>query len=187
MRLPGDMLMRETVLPASRTAVSLVVTPAADYNKNLCLVMKELRERFGHGVVVTANRPYHVLMRSLRQAEIPHDGLEFIDCISAMTGQQPPSERGVTYVDGPLLLEMIAMRAQQLMRFMPDDDRFMLMDSVSTLCLYNGPGPVTEMAHTLTTRLRLMETGGVLFALDDPRQQDMIDGVAAYCDHVVKL
>ncbi len=167
--------------------VLLVTTRADQYNKNLCRLLKTLRKRYGHGVIITANRPYHVLAATMREAGLDLTGLEFVDCISALTGHHPPNEPGVTFIDGPLLLEMIALRAQQLSRFMPPGDRFLVLDSVSTLKLYNGAGPVTEMAHTLTTRMRLMEIPTAFLALDDPGEERLRNGIAGYCDKTVEL
>ncbi len=172
--------------PDGHTIV-LTTTGADNYNKNLCRVIKELRGRYGHGVIITANRPYHVLTKSMTEAGISLEGLEFIDCISALTGHQPPNEAGVTYVDGPLMLEMIALRAQQLTRFMPEGDRFVVLDSVSTLRLYNGNDPVTEMTHTLSTRMRLMGVTTAFIALAEAGESGLRDAIAGYCDSVLAL
>ncbi len=174
------------VLPEDDT-ILLVTTKAESYNKNLCRLLKSLRNKYGHGVVITANRPYHVLAATMRDEGMDLKGLEFIDCISALTGHHPPNEPGVTFVDGPLLLEMIALRAQQLARFMPAGDRFLVLDSVSTLKLYNGSGPVTEMAHTLTTRMRLMDIPAAFIALADSGEEQLRHGIAGYCDQTLEL
>ncbi len=167
--------------------VLLVTTPADEYTKNLCRLIKTLRGQYGHGVIITANRPYHVLAAAMREAGLDLNGLEFVDCISALTGHHPPNEPGVTFIDGPLLLEMIALRAQQLARFMPAGDRFLVLDSVSTLKLYNGMGPVTEMAHTLTTRMRLLDVPTAFLSLDDTNEQNLRNGIAGYCDQTLEL
>lgn len=167
--------------------IVLATTSPSLYNRNLCRLIQALHARFGHGVIVTANRPYHVLAAAMRDAQIPLEGLEFVDCISALTGHHPPNQRGVTFIDGPLLLEMIALRTQQLARFMPDRDRFVLVDSVSTLKLYNGVDAVAEMAHSLSTRMRLMAIPAAFLALDDPGEDALRHAIAGYCDDVVPL
>ncbi len=177
----------DTIAWPGGSPVVLTTTGADHYNQNLCRIIKTLRGQYGNGVIITANRPYHVLSNSMREAGIELEGLEFIDCISALTGHHPPNEKGVTYVDGPLMLEMIALRAQQLVRFMPEGDRFIVLDSVSTLRLYNGNDPVTEMAHTLSTRMRLMGVTTAFVALAEPGDASLRDAIAGYCDSVLEL
>lgn len=167
--------------------IVLFTTRAEDYNDNMSRLVSALRTRHGHGVIVTANRPHAVLRQNLDAAGVDLDGVEFVDCISAVTGQHPRQEEGVTFIDGPLLLEMIALRAQQLARFMPDGDRFMVIDSLSTLKLYNGQEAVEEMTHNLSTRLRLLGVTTAFLALQDGGAGPFLNTVSSYCDDLVTL
>ncbi len=167
--------------------IVLFTTRAEDYNANMSRLISTLRGLHGHGVIVTANRPHAVLRQNLDAAGIDLEGVEFVDCISAVTGQHPQRQEGVTFIDGPLLLEMIALRAQQLARFMPDGDRFMVIDSLSTLKLYNGQEAVEEMTHNLATRLRLLGVTAAFLALQDGGAGPFLNTVSSYCDDVVAL
>lgn len=168
-----------------RDDVVLVTTDAGGYTRNLCRLVMDLRSRYGHGAVITANRPYSVLRRSLAEAGASLDGLEFVDCVSALTGRKPTDGPGVTFIGGPLLLELIMLRTQQLVRAMPEGQRFVLVDSVSTLRLYNGVEAVAEMTHALSTHMRLLGVPTVLLALEEADERPLHHALAAYCDRVM--
>lgn len=165
--------------------VALVRTRPSRYNQSLAALTAALRERFSHGVIISANRPYDVLRSHLVDAGVNVEGIHFIDCITAMTGFMPQNGPDVMYIDGPVMLEKAGLRAEQLLRRMPEGDRFLLVDSLTTLELYNGPQTVAEMVHGLATRLRLHDNPAAFLLLRRGAQSALEDAVAGYCDDVV--
>lgn len=163
--------------------VVLVTIPPQRYSEALPEVLGLLVERFGGGVVVTSNRPVRVLRSALASAGVDHSGLMFVDCISGLTGFVPPNEPDAVYIDSPTLLEKTALRAEQMLRRMVPGRRFLFIDNLSTLAVYNGHEAVSEMVHNLTTRLRLLQVGAGLLLVQSNETQALEQAVRAHCDH----
>lgn len=162
--------------------VVLVLSPPQRYSDVLPEVLGLLVERFGNGVVVTSNRPVRVLRNALASAGVDHGGLLFVDCISGLTGIVPPNEADTVYIDSPTLLEKTMLRAEQLLRRLPEGRRFLFIDNLSTLAVYNGPDAVSEMVHNLTTRLRLLRVGAGLLLVQNGGSVGLEQAVRAHCD-----
>ncbi len=164
--------------------IVLILTQAEHYIRTLTSTLAVLLERFETGVVITANRPVGVLRQLLADAGIPHERLKFVDCITALTGIAPPNEPDAIYIDSPTLMEKTGLRAEQLLRRLPANQRFLFVDSLSTLAVYNGNEAVAEMAHNLTNRMRLLETGTGLLLVQGNNSLKLQQDVKAHCDHV---
>ncbi len=167
-----------------KSDIVLVLTQAEHYAEALNSSIRALLTQFETGVVITANRPVSVLRQVLTDAGIDTKRVQFVDCISALTGVTPPNEPGVVYIDSPTLMEKTGLRAEQLLRRLPTDQRFLFVDSLSTLAVYNGTSAVSEMAHNLTTRMRLLGVGAGLLLVQGNNSVELQQSVEAQCDKV---
>jgi len=161
----------------------LVLSPPQRYSDALPEVLGLLVERFGGGVVVTSNRPVRVLRGALDAAGVDRSRLLFVDCISGLTGIVPTSEPDTVFIDSPTLLEKTGLRAEQLLRRMPEGRRFLFVDNLSTLAVYNGAAAVSEMVHNLTTRMRLLRIPAGLLLVQSNECAELEQAVRAHCDH----
>lgn len=171
----------------SDEAILLIVTDGAGYNRALRDTAGALARHYDAGVFLTANRPHHALRDLLGQEGIDASKFTFIDCVSSMTGIAPPAEPGVLHIESPTMMEKMAMRADQVLRRSAGRRRFVLLDSLSTLSVYNGANTVAEMAHNLITRLRMQSVGAALILVEKQAGEELLDTVKPLCDNVVRL
>lgn len=158
--------------------IVLITTEGDGYNEALEQLGEATRERFDKSVFLSANRP-HGSVRS-----IVGDGFHYVDCISGLTGFMPSNEPDVLFIESPTLLEKAAMRAEQLLRRMPPPSA-LIVDSLSTLAMYNDPGTVTELAHNLISRLRLQQRAAALLIVQGKEKHGLVDALSTYADRVV--
>lgn len=163
--------------------IVLILSAAQRYSDALPEILGQLVERFGGGVVITANRPVRILRTALEAANVDPSNLVFVDCISGLTGTVPDNEPNAIYIDSPTLLEKTCMRAEQLLRRMPAGRRFLFVDNLATLAVYNGATTVSEMAHNLTTRMRLLAIPTGLLLVQSSETPDLEQAAFAHCDH----
>lgn len=164
----------------------LVVTDGAGYREAVQATASLLTQRCDGGVVVTANRPAPLLRDSLKGAGVDLTDVVFVDAISAMTGMPPAPEPDVHHVESPTMLEKMTLRAERALRGVAGRRRFLLLDSLSTLAMYNGVPAVTEFTHNLATRLRLLGVEGALLLVENVGQADLRDAVQPLFDGVVE-
>ena len=168
-------------------AILLVVTDGANYNHAVRQVAQAMAHRFQQGVYVTANRPHHVLRETLRSADIDLSRFFFIDCVTSLTGIMPAAEPSVMHVESPTMLEKMAMRAEQVLRRNPGKPRFLILDSLSTLSVYNGSQTVAELAHGLITKLRIQKIAAALILVEKQAGEELLDNVKPLCDDVLRV
>lgn len=167
-------------------AVILFVTEGVRYNAALQELCRTLLGRFQDGVIVTANRPYQSLREGFATAGLDVSRLRFVDCVTSLTGLVPPPDPHALHIESPTLLEKLSMRTEQLLR-RQSHSRFLLVDSLSTLAVYNGADAVAEFTHNLVTRLRMQRIPAALLLVRQPGGQGLLDTVEPLCDGPVHL
>ena len=171
-------------LAGLRDGIVLLHTDGARYSRASLDIVAELAASGREGLVITANRPYHVLRAALAEAGVA-GRVRYLDCVSGLTGLAPPPDPDATFVESPTLLEKILLRTEQLLRRMPAP-RFLVLDSLSTLAVYNGTPAVVELAHTLVNRLRHLETLAILVLVEKQAGEELSDAVTPLCDTVLR-
>lgn len=161
--------------------VLLVAMDAQGYAEGVAGLARRLTKE-GRGVYVTANRPVRQLRATLEEGGVETDRLFFIDCVTSMTGILAPPGPDVLHIESPSMLEKIALRAEQVLR-RTEGPAFLMVDSLSTLAMYNGAAAVTEFAHTLITRMRLQRVTTVLLMVDERSEAGLRGTMEALCDH----
>ncbi len=169
----------------TKREVHLIRTDSEGYNKMLHDTIDALRSIAPRGVIVAANRPVRILKKALDDEGISYEGAYFIDCVTAMTGIMPPKDDDTMYIESPSMLEKIGLRAEQVLRHQ-GGDRFLLVDSLSTLAVYNGADAVVELAHTLLTRMRIHGVATGMLLVDNQADATLVDTMRALCDGVVE-
>jgi hypothetical protein len=168
-------------------AILLVVTDGANYTNAIRQVALTLAHRFHQGIYVTANRPSHVLRDSLERSGIPPGRLLFIDCVSSLTGLQPADHATVVHVESPTMMDEMARRAEQALKRQAPHARFLILDSLSTLSVYNGSDSVRGLAQRLVSRLRALKVPGALILVERQAGEELLDVVRPLCDAVVRI
>lgn len=166
--------------------IILAITAGDTYNEAVLEMARAANNRFRRGVFITTNRPYDTLRRHLDEGDIKLAGYAYIDCISGLTGLTPANRPDVQFIDSPTMLEKAAMRADQLLR-RAGDDRVLLLDSLSTLAVYNGDETVAELAHNMITKLRMQQCPAVFLVVESQAEARLIASVAAHCDRMVRI
>lgn len=167
-------------------AIMLVVTDAVRYNASLESLCRVLLGRFQEGVVVTANRPYASLRSTLNAAGLDASRLRFVDCVTSLTGLAPPADPQAQFVESPTLLEKVVLRTEQMLKRL-GHSKFLVVDSLSTLAVYNGNEAVAELTHNLVTRLRIQRTAAAFVVMTQPGSTALVDAVRPLCDGPMSL
>lgn len=171
----------------SNRGVRLVVPSLDGRSGHIANRLRQLQAGGCEVVYVAVDQPYTTLVSSLGQAGVQVDDVAFLDTVSLLDGHAPPRRPGnVLFVRSPTMLEMIAMRIEQLISGRPRVH--VVVDSLTTLALYNDPLPVQEFTHFLANRLRLHGAEASLLVADSEegrrlqeRLHPFVDGVE---DHV---
>ena len=102
---------------------------------------------------VTASDTYDHIAKTFKElSERPN--IKFIDCISRAAGISE-IQSNCTYVESPTMLEIVSLEIMNNFRGMDDQvEKYVIIDSLSALMIYNDSEVIREFASLLMSRTR---------------------------------
>jgi len=159
--------------------IILARIPPEKYVDSVLSIMGDLSKE-GRGIYITASRPYEVFSPLLKNNGINVENVFFIDCLSSITGI-PVQEKNVRYIPTPTMLELITMHVDLAMA--EKEIKFVVLDSVSSLAIYNSERAMIEFLHFLILRMRQKKVKTVMLAIG---ADHIVPSLSMLCDQVVK-
>lgn len=161
---------------------NLVIVRVGDYNSAAHAILDYFQRAKTPGVYVTINKPYTDLIKGLSM--VP-ENVHYVDSITALTGRGTPEVPRVTYLDSPLaLVEMNLAIADELKKVV-SNTKFLVVDSISTLLVYNSPQSVEKFCHTVIAKNRSENVVGVFLLIESEEHRSVVDTLAQFVDNVV--
>jgi len=154
------------------------------YQESVLSLLRYFTRRTPRGVYVTLNKPYATLLKSFSKAGASTESVFFVDAITSV----PSIEEDATHaclgsgVDLSNLSISISKAIKQI-----KEDRFLLLDSLSTLLIYYEPKAVVKFAHLLTEKMRSWNSSGSLIMVETNSERDVVSQLSPFCDKVVKI
>ncbi len=162
--------------------IRVVVPSAGAHTRSVAAHVRSLQQAGRCVVLVTANRPYQTLMERFEADGVAAQDVFVVDAVSCLDGGHPPQRLpNALFLQSPTMLEMIAMRTEQVLARL-GDGAHVVVDSLNAFALYNGSSPVQEFAHYVANRLRSRGVDGDLLVLDDPQGHALAEAVAGFTD-----
>ena len=160
--------------------VLLSVNPLG-YQEGVRSALKYFRERFGTGLYIALNKPYAVLEAAFEKDGLTRGNLVYLDSITNTAECRTESchflgrMRELTDL-GIAFAKMIA----------ENEVKFVFVDSVSTLLIYNDAKSVARFFHSVTEKLRNMNLPAALVLVEMDEGKDVAAQLAQFCDVYVR-
>jgi hypothetical protein len=165
-----------------------VIFPSNDYEKhNLDLVKLMSSQKGIVGNYVSVNRPYTDLIAQFKNSNISHENIFFTDCITKELGGKPVEADNCIYIDSPKALTDISIAMHQFIDHTPNHEKFIYVDSISTLGIHNNANTMLKFVHYLTGKMRLWGIKGVMVALHEDSDRKLIGEVSQFCDKIIDM
>jgi hypothetical protein len=147
-----------------------------------------VNERDMGGVYVSITKPYDFIRQAMQGANTPSNDMYFIDCISLMAGKAQQERReNVVFVENPSSLEEVSMYVDRMLGRVKKPKKFLFIDSLSSLLIYNSTESVQEFTHSIINKIRLDNIIGVIFTIDKREADDLLKTLAPMCDKEVRF
>ncbi len=102
---------------------------------------------------VTASDTYDHISKTFKEIS-EHSNIKFIDCISRAAGISE-LQSNCTYVESPTMLEIVSLEIMNNFRGVDDEvEKYVVVDSLSALMVYNDSEVIREFVSLLTSRAR---------------------------------
>lgn len=154
------------------------------YQEAIIDLLRYFVSKTARGIYISLNKPYAVLTKTFDKAGLSSSSLFFVDGITNVPAQEEDSSHVAlgSGVDLSNLCIGISRAVNQ-----SSEEKFLLLDSLSTLLIYNDPKTVAKFAHLLTEKMRRWNTPGSLVTVETNSERDVVSQLAPFCDKVVKI
>ncbi|MEM7821535.1 MAG: hypothetical protein QXX38_01840 [Candidatus Aenigmatarchaeota archaeon] len=188
-KIIGERKLKDYIRKIKPKSVILFIIDAKKYHKIHPKLLKTIiREKSFAGIYITVNKPYEVLLRYLKENDIRTDGIFFIDAISKMVAEEIKMTEDCLFIPSPSQLTDLAIALSQALEGMKrKEKKFIFLDSVSTLLVYNPFEVVAKFVHFIISRLRLFGLVGLLISIEKQIDEKMINILIEMCDGVVEV
>ncbi len=173
-QIPEDSLLTVSVDASNSFSTLLVLV---EYLKNV----RKLR-----GVYVSSSKSVESLREQFQAREVDVKGLYFVDTIAILSGSRV-NIPGVQMVESPAMLETILLKIKWFFKHLKDADRFLLVDSVNSLSVYNEPKLLSEFLHILTNHMGAQDVMTVLFTVESQTPPEVRQVLELNCDDFMEV
>lgn len=165
--------------------VVMAIVPFKNFEEvNLHLLDIMIKRYDAKGSYITINRPYKSMVQLLERKNINFRNMSFIDCITKESGEKVVA-KNCYFVGSPSDLTEIAIALDPV--FKEGKHKFVFLDSLDTLAIYNPIESVIKFAHFLTSKVRLHDISGIFLAVHENSDERMVKELAQFCDKVIDL
>ena len=166
--------------------VLFIATPTKYLEQNLELLRDFVNRRKMAGIYVTVNRPYESLVSMLKGEKVDTARMFFIDMVSKMPQDKPSRTGNCIFMGSATNLTDLSVAISQAVSANTKDKKFIFLDSLSTMLIYNEAGSLAKFSHFLTSRLREWNVDGVFISLDTKSDKELTEKLSQFCDRVVR-
>lgn len=168
------------------TGIILAVVDAADFPEANTGLVGYFEKRKMPGVFVSVNKPIATLLAPWPANSFVSQSIDFVDCISQMSGTRELVGPHVHYLESPQQLVELSGKISELLS-KKTGKRFLVIDSLSTLLIYNRPESIEKFVHAVTNKIRGMPVFAVLLMIKTAENLDVQRIVSQFCDHVIEV
>lgn len=183
MQPKGEAGIAESLDGLEKPIVLALIDPIK-YQDAIVELVKYFAARTPRGIYVSLNKPYAVLSKNLDKAGVQTGSLFFVDAITNVPSANESPE-AACLGSGIDLSNLCIGISKAVSRF--SEEKFLFLDSLSTLLIYNDPRAVAKFAHLLTEKMRRWGTSGSLLTVEMNAERDVVSQLAPFCDKVVKI
>jgi hypothetical protein len=165
----------------SETSSILISCGIESYLKmNLIVLRKLVNEKGLKCIYVTVNKPVSSLIEVFKRENIKTGRLLFVECSTVNLGEE---KRILAKPDNLTDLNMSIARLVEE----TSERKFVYLDAVSTLYIFNPANVVERFAHHLISSTRLKRTGLILVAVNEEIDKRSMIALTTFCDNKIDV
>jgi len=145
--------------------ITLLELPVEDSMKVNTEAIRILQSLGYEGIYISLSKDYIELSKILGSSGVDLGKLAFIDGISQMYGIKEVTAPNVTYVAGPLSIDAISRTVEKIAPTITQAKKFVFLDSITTVLLYNSLERTMEFTKFLTSTLKKLQLVGIVVSV----------------------
>ncbi len=137
-------------------------------------------------VYVTVTKPYGTLVKQYEYL-LEAKNIKFIDCISRAAGILR-SDSNCIYLESPSMLEKLGLEIMNIFKEVDEDtEKFLVIDSLSNLIIYNDAEIVTEFFYHIVNRTRAKDIHTISLAIEEEGLEKHLNRLIYLNDKILKV
>jgi len=138
------------------------------------------------GIYITSSRSVDSIISQLKIEKIDTHALFFVDSI-AILSESKTNLPGVQVVESPAMLEAILLKVKWFLRKLKNERRFIFVDSINSLAVYNEPKLLCEFLHIFMNLMRARDIMTILLSVDDQTPEAVKRVMRLSCDDFMEV
>jgi archaellum biogenesis ATPase FlaH len=184
-------------LPANKIILFLI-DPSSYMKRNLDTLKIVVNQNKFSGIYITVNRPFDTLIKIMKEDDINTEKIFFIDCITKMSPESSlfslssksklEKTENCIFIPSPSRLTEIGLALSEALTGIENPkNKFLYLDSLSTLLIYNELDTIVKFVHFLTTRIRLFGIVGIIMCVEKRIEEKLLNILSEICDIIVEV
>jgi archaellum biogenesis ATPase FlaH len=188
----------QQIRPESSEVSLIAVSKEMDLTKSLLVILRKmLVEDRNMTLLILSSMPTEQFVARSREFGLDLETflrqkrLVLLDCITKFTQTDEesrliPLRSDVFYASSPSDLSEISVRlSEALASDISKGEKWMILDSITTLSLYNTTGGFLRFMQFLFRKLRLLNFDGTMIVVRDESSDAMIQALKQYCSKII--
>jgi len=168
--------------------ILFIIDPKKYHSIHLKILRGIIEVKKFSGIYITVNKPYDSLVKYLKENGISTENVFFIDAISKSVSQEIRLTENCLYIPSPSHLTDLGIAlTQALENIERKEEKFLILDSISTLLIYNDFETVAKFVHFIVSRLRVFGLVGLIISVEKILDEKMINILMEICDEVIEI
>ena len=139
-------------------------------------------------IYVTTGKTSEELLKQLSDDGLDASSLYFVDAVSEMYGLTTPSLEKCRFVSGPINLGGITAAVEETLTLLKNNKPFVMLDSLTTVLLYNSIERTTSFVADLTTKLRHNSVSSIIQSIARGKtNKELLAKIAELVDDKLEL
>lgn len=181
-------LLREKYKKIGSGWVSLLKVPLK-YHMDINLESLKILEKMGVcGIYINLSKDYDELLKLFKKKKISAENLYFLDAISRMYGEKRETAENCRFFSGPIDTEAISAAIYKKIPEIRGEKKFVFLDSLTTLLLYNHLPKTVSFSKSFTSGLKKLKVDGIMVsAAMGMASEKLINELSNICDEVIDM
>lgn len=164
-----------------------IVLPGSNYAELIQAIFERIYNAPDEAwVYVTVTKPYNNFINQFEYLE-EINNLRFIDCISRAAGITKVSPNCIL-IESPTMLEKLGLEIMNVFKEVDEKtDKYLVLDSLTNLIVYNDPEIVTEFFYHITNRTRIRNIHTISLAIEEEDLDKYLNRLIYLNDKILKV
>jgi len=164
--------------------VVLLVIGHDKYDLLIANITKNFTKKGFSGIFVTLNKDGKDLIAMLQKNKVDCTNLFVVDAVSKK-GSVPKVSKNISYVDSPQDLTELEAQIIDFAKKMQPEKSFLIIDSLSTLLVYNAEKTIEKFVHGLGEKMKELGFKNV-FTIRSKTRPEILDVLIQFSDKVIR-